>query len=119
MAKSRQSLEAAKLLLNSGLSEDAISRAYYAMFHAAEALLEQRQIDVSSHRGVMSAVGQEWVRTGQLSRTLIRNLQDAFRRRQEADYATPSGLNQEDAAEVIQWAEEFLAAAQQLLQNAP
>jgi len=115
LARADKALVAAKLLYEAGLADDAVSRAYYAMFHGASALLESKRIDVSSHRGVMSAVGQEWVRTGRMDRALIRKLQDAFRRRQDADYAALSDLDEEDARELIAWAEEFLQAVRDLL----
>jgi len=37
--KSREKLDAAKTLLREGFIDDAISRAYYSMFHAASAVL--------------------------------------------------------------------------------
>lgn len=58
MSKAAQSLAAARMLETSGFHEQAVSDAYYAMFHAAEALLAEKGLDHSSHRGVLSGIGQ-------------------------------------------------------------
>jgi hypothetical protein len=47
--KSNEKLDAAKTLLREGFIDDAISRAYYSMFHAASAVLSSEGITVESH----------------------------------------------------------------------
>ena len=49
ISKSKEKLEAAKMLLREGFVDDAISRAYYSMFHAASAALLSEDITVESH----------------------------------------------------------------------
>ena len=50
--RSRKSLESAKNLSEAGLFEDAISRAYYSVMHAAKAVLLSRNVPVASHEAV-------------------------------------------------------------------
>jgi len=58
--KAQESLSAAELLLDQGYGEFAASRAYYAMFYIAEALLASRGQSYSSHAAVQAAYGREF-----------------------------------------------------------
>lgn len=64
--RARESLTAAILLLREGLPNIAASRAYYAMFYIAEALLLQRGLVFSSHAAVIAAYGKEFARSKDL-----------------------------------------------------
>jgi uncharacterized protein (UPF0332 family) len=57
LLKARQSLNAAKMLLDNNFSDYAVSRAYYAMFYIAEAFLLGEGMTFSSHAAVTSAFG--------------------------------------------------------------
>ena len=115
LEKASRSLEAARLLLTRGFYDDSVSRAYYAMFHTAEALLESKRLNVSSHRGVLSTIGAEFIRIGLLDRKHGRRLHIAFERRRDADYESRSECDETRASETIAWAEEFLEAARAVL----
>lgn len=64
LEKAARSLEAARLLLDEDHSDFAASRAYYAMFYAAEAMLEGEELAFSSHAAVVAAFGREFAKTG-------------------------------------------------------
>jgi uncharacterized protein (UPF0332 family) len=64
LAKAEKELEAAGYLLKGGYYSDAVSKAYYSMYHAAKALLSTRQMYPRSHRGVISQFGLEFVKKG-------------------------------------------------------
>ncbi len=57
--KARASHEAATLLRREGYLDFAASRAYYALFYVAEALLLERGLSYSSHSAVIAAFGRE------------------------------------------------------------
>jgi len=68
-AEWRRSLKAqgaAELLLEAGFYEDAVSRAYYAVLHAAKAALLAR--DIVSHTAVRRLFGKELVQQGLLEK---------------------------------------------------
>ncbi len=88
----------------------AASRAYYAMFYCAEALLWSKGLAYSTHGAVIGAVGREFARTNLLDRRLHQALVAAFRVRQTADYEATEELTEEDAATQISQAAEFLLA---------
>ncbi|MGP1385988.1 MAG: HEPN domain-containing protein [Thainema sp.] len=48
ITKAERSLEAANQLMQQGFHDFAVSRAYYAMFYVAEALLDQEGLSFSS-----------------------------------------------------------------------
>jgi len=52
VAKARDSIRGAELMARDGLYDFAVSRAYYAMFYAAEALLLGEGLQFSSHAAV-------------------------------------------------------------------
>lgn len=56
--KAHQSLRAAANLKRDGFLDFAASRAYYAMFYTAEALLLEQGLTYNSHAGVIGAFGK-------------------------------------------------------------
>lgn len=64
--RSREDLKAAGLLFQTGHYRAALSRAYYAAFYAASALLLSQGIVRSKHSGVQAALGEFFIRAGHL-----------------------------------------------------
>jgi uncharacterized protein (UPF0332 family) len=109
VAKARENVEAATLLADSGYVDVAITRAYYAMFYCAQALLADRGIAGSSHKRIISAFGQHLVKSGEVPASLHRYLIEGQRERHLADYLAESQLDLQDARETIGHALEMLA----------
>ena len=84
--RSRLALRAASVLTQSGLAADSISRAYYAILHAAKAALWTRGISVHRHNAVGQLLNQHFIHPGTMEREWL----DVFRRarvtRTTADY---------------------------------
>lgn len=115
LVKAEQYIRSAKLLRDNGDLDSAASRAYYAMFYVAEALLYRLGLSFSSHHAVTAAYGQHFAKTRLLEPRFHRALLSAFDLRQRGDYQIDSGLTLQDAETTIDDATEFLAAAQQWL----
>jgi uncharacterized protein (UPF0332 family) len=79
-------LAAARLLADNGFGAQAVSRAYYAAFYAAEAALLYGGETRAKHSGVVSAVGRLLVRERGLDERAGRLLRSLFERRSQADY---------------------------------
>lgn len=109
LARSRQELDAARVLIREGFGEQAISRAYFAAFFAAEAALLVLGETRSKHSGVISAFGNRVVREGGLDETVGRLLRSLFERRNQADYGSAS-LTIEEAEVALRDAEQFVDA---------
>jgi len=116
MTKARRSLAAARRLHGDRDFDFAVSRAYYAMFYAAEALLLHRNMSFSRHARVIAALHREYVASGELSRENHAALQRAFNDRNVADYDAP-GVIGEVAEETLSAAATFLDAADDILRR--
>jgi uncharacterized protein len=106
-----EELEAARLLGSKGFPAQAVSRAYFAAFYAAEVALLALGETRSKHSGVVSAFIHLLVRTGQLDEEIGRLLRSLFERRNQADYA-PVGVPVEEAATAIRDAERVVGAVE-------
>jgi uncharacterized protein (UPF0332 family) len=116
LQKASRVIQAAKTLLDNGLSEFSTGRAYYAMFYTAEALLNEKDLLFKKHGGVHSAFGEYYIKTGIFDPKFHRWLLDAFDRRIESDYGIDVLMIDQDAAELIEQAIEFLQAASSFLE---
>ncbi|MBM4029740.1 MAG: HEPN domain-containing protein [Planctomycetes bacterium] len=109
IAKANRYLKSAELLLRDGDYESSVSRSYYAMFHCAQALLLTKDLTFSSHKGVISAFGEQFIKTGVFPREWGRQLNKGFEKRQLGDYEAESGMSDEDAKDMLARAREFCA----------
>jgi uncharacterized protein (UPF0332 family) len=62
--RSHEDIDTARLLLANGKHKVALTRAYYAIFYAASAMLFSEGIKRSKHSGVQSAFRQSFIRSG-------------------------------------------------------
>jgi uncharacterized protein (UPF0332 family) len=106
-----EELAAARLLAGKGFEAQAVSRAYFAAFFAAEAALLALGETRSKHSGVLSAFVHLLVRGGQLDQEIGRLLRSLFERRNEADYS-PVDVPAEEADAAIRDAERVVRAVE-------
>ena len=117
LEKARENLKATRLLIQEELANIAASRAYYAMFYIAEALLLGRDLVFTSHSAVIAAYGKEFARTKDLDPKFHRYLITSQDIRQTGDYGVENNVSLAEASQVVAWAEEFLAAAEVYLRQ--
>jgi uncharacterized protein (UPF0332 family) len=115
--RSTESIEAAKLLLQSGFPDFAASRAYYAIFYAATALLLQEGQEFSKHSGVIAAIHRQFIRSNQLPKEMGKTLNWLFELRSIADYGETQRVPTEDAELAIQSATSFVQAVRKLIES--
>jgi len=115
LEKADRYIRSAKLLAGDGDLDSAASRLYYAMFYIAERLLEAKGLSFSSHRGVISAYGQHFAKTGILDARFHQALLTAFSQRQVGDYASESNLRPDIIEAMSVQAQEFLQAGRDWL----
>ncbi len=118
VAKARRSLRAARRLADGGDHDFAISRAYYAMFYLAQAMLLMLGLEFRRHRAVISAFAQHFVRPARFETVHLGALREAFERRQVADYDEQDVVSPREAEAILQQAEAFVAAAEAYLRRA-
>ena len=117
LEKARASADAAKLLGEKNYWDFAASRAYYAMFYAAEALLLEKGLSFSSHSAVIAAFGKEFAKSGALDPKFHRYLIDGQDLRNAGDYDVGTPVTEAQAKDVMAWANEFIAAAETFLKQ--
>ena len=117
LERASASLEAAELLARAGLHADAVSRAYYAMFHAASALVATIGRSARSHDGLRVLVADHFVRPGKLSPELGRALARTAGDRADADYNVAAVISREAADDDIGLARSFLDAARAVVEG--
>ncbi len=115
--KADRALTAACHLVESGDLEFAVGRAYYAMFYAAEALLEEQELCFSKHGAVHGAFGELFAKTGKLDPKLHRWLLDAFDARIVGDYGATAVFTRENTQDSIGRAHEFVNVIREYLEN--
>lgn len=115
--KARESLEAAKTLFQEDYYGFAVSRAYYAMFYAAEAALLKKGLSFSKHSGVISAFGKYFAKPRAIPSEYHKMLRDAFRARNIGDYDYEEEVTREEAANILSNAEDFLSVIEDYLQK--
>ena len=106
---------AAEALLGLALYADSISRAYYAAFHVARALLLSRGIEPKTHAGAVHQLNAEFIRPGLLATSFNRLFAGLQRSREFADYDAAVTFSEEDARAELDAARAFEKTALELL----
>ena len=99
--KAERSVKAASRLLQQGDFDFATSRAYYAMFYMAEAVLLTKGLSFSKHKGVISKFNQHFVKTGIFDYKYYDMLDFAFEQRNISDYESFQQISKETAQEWV------------------
>jgi len=115
MGRAQECIEDGDSALERGHPESAVNRAYYAIFYAASALLEARDLQAGRHASVIRLFGREFVATGLMKREHGRALGTLFRLRQDADYVRAPTTTAEKAAEQLDTARSFVEDTEALL----
>lgn len=115
--KARSKLEAARRLFSDGFFEDAVSRAYYSMYHAAKACLMLEGSSPRTHAGVISEFGRLFVVTGKVDSSLSNALSAAKEDREDSDYEIHSEIDREEVKKVLKEAEDFMKIAEEIIKR--
>lgn len=119
LSKSAETLRAAQWLISGGYYAHAVSRIYYAMFYATQAILLERGLHFSKHASTVAAFGQHFIKTGLLDAHLHQSLKRAFDKRLVGDYDVNATVSAHDASELLNQANEFVTAITRFIGLAP
>jgi uncharacterized protein (UPF0332 family) len=86
LRRSDRELGAARVLAANGFTEQAVARAYFACFYAAEAALLSLGETRSKHSGVIAAFSRIVIKEGGMDQQMGAILRSLFEDRNEADY---------------------------------
>jgi len=105
--KAEESLKGSKVLLSSELYDEAVSSAYYAMFHMTKALLLTINKEPSTHHGLITLFGLHFVKPKLIEEVYNDLLIDAKESREAGDYDAARKFTREEAAEKVENAGKF------------
>ena len=103
-----KSIKSATLLLKEKDYESSVSRCYYAMFYATEAILLTKKLRFSSHKSVITLFGRHFIKNGIFNPELGRRLSKTFKKRLIGDYSFDTQMSKGDAKEILEWAKDFV-----------
>lgn len=118
IASAEDAVRVARAALALGAVRDALSRAYYAAFHAARALVLLQGLEPKTHGGLSRLFNEHVIRSGQLEPRFNLVLSRLQSYRQSSDYAYDFAVSAEDAAHEIDAAAELLERARALVEAA-
>ena len=111
----QECLGSAWICHSGGFYADSISRAYYAVLHAAKAVLQISEIDPDTHKGLRNLFGLHIVRVGLLEPEWSALIAQLNALRQDADYTVKRIFDESDARSACQSAEAFVNRIRRLL----
>lgn len=115
MDRAKEVLAEARHLLTGGFYNGAVTRAYYAAFHGARALLVTRGLESKTHRGVIQLLSLHFVKDGPLTTQMAEHLSHLETYRELSDYTAIAQFTEVQAREELARAEAFLAACRALI----
>ena len=115
--KAEEKLQVARTLADSGHADDAISRAYYAAFHAGSAVLLSAGITVESHPALKTMFGLHFIRTEKIDRQFGMWLSRLKDERENGDYDIHSIFDSSDALDADKRAGAFVAEMRRYLDS--
>jgi len=107
MQRAGKAMEAANLLFNNGLLNDAISRLYYFVLYNIRALLLTKGFEPKSHEGALRLFGLHFVKEGIFDPKSSHIFSKLMKYREEADYNPSYLFTKEDFIEFKKEAEEL------------
>lgn len=115
--RSKESLKAAKLLLENDMLTSAMNRIYYSMFYSIQALLLQHEASFSKHSQVKGYFNREFIKKGIFPKQFGRLFNKVFEYRQKFDYIDLVIPEKEMISEYIESAKDFNNKIEEYLQN--
>lgn len=112
--KAERLLRDAEKEFEMGLYERCCSTAYYAMFHAAKAMILSIDEDSKTHRGTIYLIWKNREKL-KLSEDDCAKLSRAFDLREESDYGIFREISKDLAEDILRDAKDFVQKAKMLL----
>lgn len=115
LEKAERKLGVAIKLEAAGEFEDAVSRAYYAAYHAAQALLLAEGQRAETHRGLLTLFGLLLVKPGKIDVRFGKFLANLKDDRESGDYEAFSFVDRAQARVALDEARAFVDEARRIL----
>ena len=117
MEKSKESIKAAEILLESEMLTFSMNRVYYSMFYAVQALLAVDGVSFSKHGQVKGYFNRELIKTMILPKELGQTYNKAFEYRQKFDYVDFAAPDREMVLDYIKKSKGFYDEVEKYLKS--
>jgi len=114
--RANRALQTAEMLVSTD-AESAVSRAYYAAFHAVTAVFALRGRSFTKHSALRAAVHKDLVKSGEWSVELGKDYDLVMSLRQTSDYAGTARMSEENARQAVESAQRIIAACSEQLSS--
>ena len=115
--KAKADLDSAKKTLELEMFDAASNRSYYAIFHAARAVLAFDGEDYKKHSGVISNFQKNYIKTGIFDKLMSNIIKSAFDMRCDSDYEDFYAVPQEDVIKQVEESEYFVSQIEAYLKE--
>ncbi len=117
LSKAEQYLRDAQRTLELEMYDTAANRSYYAIFHAARAVLALDGLDFKKHSGVVSNFQMRYIKTGVFDKSLSDIIKSAFSLRTESDYEDFYVIAKVDVENQVREAEIFCTEVRKYIEE--
>lgn len=117
LKKAQKFLRSAAVLYELEDFDSSASRAYFAMFFAAQAVLLHDTGDLSSKQGIRSAFRERFVDSGRLPDRAADAFDQGYELQEVGDYGHQFAVSNEDATWLLQEAEAFVYSMERLVER--
>lgn len=104
----QSAIKEAEVLLQNNLFSGAVSRMYYACFHASLALLLTRDSAPKTHKGAATELHKHFVLGGNFNKKYLGFYSDLMQQRTASDYGDFSIITKEKAEQLMHSSEEYI-----------
>lgn len=116
-SKARETLNDAKILIESKSYSSAVNRIYYSLFYETSALLLTKDFSSAKHSGIRALFNEHFIKTGAISLESGRFYTVMFEFRQKSDYGDFISFEEEKVIEWYSMAELFIAEIENFLKG--
>ncbi|HEX4339991.1 MAG TPA: HEPN domain-containing protein [Polyangiaceae bacterium] len=115
LARGKDALESAAILVQAGKYADAVSRAYYGAMHHVRALLPTEGTEPATHQGLQRLLSRDFVRAGRVDAETARAFSALEKFRQDADYTSEIVFTADAAARDVESANHIAETVRRIL----
>ncbi len=106
--KAKEMLEDARKTFEAGMFKTSVNRSYYAVLHATRSLLILKGLDPVTHDGTIKLFSLDFVKTGLISKEMLKILKELLSLRRDVDYGDMVTVEKDDSGRALEEAERFL-----------
>ncbi len=115
--KAKEELQTAVLNLGHDKISQSVNRSYYAIFHAARALLAFDLFDSKRHSAIIAFFNQKYIATGQIDKSFYKMVAAAFDIRLKCDYQDFYVVSKEEAKNQLDNATQFISCIEKYIKT--